>query len=112
MAGQTMLALLTATVLSAVCSSVAGIAHPENHAGLAINGVPAETREGWMRLANEVCLRLCVVFVCSSPFQAIWATGDPCPQAPFGSVIVNTTSNELVCVASNKVGSTGGDSVV
>lgn len=67
--------------------------HPEYQAGLSINGVPAQDREYWMRVANEAIY---------DDLQ------DPCPQAPFGSAIVNTTSNELICVAANKVGTTGG----
>jgi hypothetical protein len=67
--------------------------HPEYQAGLSINGVPAQDREHWMRLANEAI------------YDDI---EDPCPQAPFGSAIVNTTSDELICVAANKVGTTGG----
>lgn len=65
--------------------------HPEYQQGLAINDVPAERRLHWMRVANE----------------AVYADGHPCPQAPFGTAIVNTTSDELVCVISNKVGVTG-----
>ncbi|WVW84413.1 hypothetical protein I302_106447 [Kwoniella bestiolae CBS 10118] len=65
--------------------------HPEYQQGLAINDVPSERRLHWMRVANE----------------AVYADGHPCPQAPFGSAIVNTTSDELVCVTSNKVGVTG-----
>ena len=38
--------------------------------------------------------------------------GDPCGIAPFGVAVVNTTSNELVCVAANRVGSTGSESFV
>ncbi|KIY30990.1 hypothetical protein I305_06606 [Cryptococcus gattii E566] len=65
--------------------------HPEYQQGLVINDVPAERRLHWMRVANE----------------AVYADGHPCPQAPFGTAIVNTTSDELVCVTSNKVGVTG-----
>jgi hypothetical protein len=67
--------------------------HPEYQHGLAINDVPAHRREHWMRIANE----------------AVYADGHPCPQAPFGTAIVNTTSDELVCVISNAVGRTGGE---
>jgi hypothetical protein len=35
--------------------------------------------------------------------------GDPCSIAPFGVAVVNTTSNELVCVAANRVGLTGSE---
>ncbi|WVQ72908.1 hypothetical protein IAR50_002470 [Cryptococcus sp. DSM 104548] len=65
--------------------------HPEFQQGLAINDVPAHRRLHWMRVANE----------------AVYADGHPCPQAPFGTAIVNTTADELVCVTSNKVGVTG-----
>jgi tRNA(Arg) A34 adenosine deaminase TadA len=69
--------------------------HPEYQQGLSINDVPAERRLHWMRVANE----------------AIYADGHPCPQAPFGTAIVNTTSDQLVCVTSNKVGTTGDPSM-
>ncbi|PWN46558.1 putative cytosine deaminase [Violaceomyces palustris] len=65
--------------------------HPEYQAGLSINDVPSERREHWMRVAN----------------QAIYESGDPCPQAPFGTAIVNTTSDELICSIANRVGTTG-----
>lgn len=51
------------------------------------NDVPAERRLQWMRVANE----------------AVNVDGHAFPQAPFGTAIVNTTSDELVCVTSNKV---------
>ncbi|ODN95891.1 hypothetical protein L198_04510 [Cryptococcus wingfieldii CBS 7118] len=65
--------------------------HPEFQQGLAINDVPSHRRLHWMRVANE----------------AVYADGHPCPQAPFGSAVVNTTGDELVCVISNRVGVTG-----
>ena len=80
--------------------------HPEFHQGLAINDVPAETRMHWMRVANEVSGSLQGIDQFSSR-QAVYADGHPCPQAPFGTAIVNTTSNELICVISNAVGRTG-----
>ncbi|KAI1472011.1 uncharacterized protein F4812DRAFT_456112 [Daldinia caldariorum] len=43
--------------------------------------------------------------------QANLALGHPCPQAPFGTVIVNHTANsglgELVCTGANSMSSTG-----
>lgn len=67
--------------------------HPEFHSGLSINSVPSTDRDHWMRLANS----------------AIYypPVSHPCPQAPFGTVVVNTTSNELICAIANRVGSTG-----
>lgn len=82
-----LLSLLLATTVLAYQVEI----HPEYQQGLAINDVPAERRLHWMRVANE----------------AVYADGHPCPQAPFGTAIVNTTSDELVCVTSNKVGITG-----
>jgi hypothetical protein len=41
--------------------------------------------------------------------KAVYADGHPCPQAPFGTAIVNTTSDELICVIANAVGTTGGE---
>lgn len=81
--------LLTATQGSAYRESL----HPEFQAGLSINSVPATDRDHWMRLANS----------------AIYypPVSHPCPQAPFGTAIVNTTSNELICAIANRVGSTG-----
>ncbi|KIR25893.1 hypothetical protein I309_05217 [Cryptococcus deuterogattii LA55] len=81
------LSLLFATIALAYQVEI----HPEYQQGLVINDVPAERRLHWMRVANE----------------AVYAEGHPCPQAPFGTAIVNTTSDELVCVTSNKVGVTG-----
>jgi hypothetical protein len=80
--------------------------HPEFQAGLAINDVPASRREHWMRVANEVCSKTRKIRL---THQAVYADGHPCPQAPFGTAIVNTTSDELVCVISNAVGTTGGE---
>ncbi|BGP19837.1 hypothetical protein JCM10213v2_007968 [Rhodosporidiobolus nylandii] len=37
--------------------------------------------------------------------------GEPCSQFPFGVAVVNTTSDELVCVAANKVSVTGNPSM-
>lgn len=65
--------------------------HPQDQTGLAINNVPAHRREHWMRVANT----------------AMYKSDDPCPQAPFGSAIVNTTSDELICAVNNAVGTTG-----
>jgi tRNA(Arg) A34 adenosine deaminase TadA len=65
--------------------------HPQDQSGLAINDVPAQDRLHWMRVANT----------------AVYQSGNPCPQAPFGSAIVNTSSNELICSIANAVGSTG-----
>ncbi|KAM0747520.1 cytidine deaminase-like protein [Meredithblackwellia eburnea MCA 4105] len=66
--------------------------HNDNQAGLAINGVPAKDRDYWMSIANSAVREI---------------NGDPCGIAPFGVAVVNTTSNELVCVAANRVGLTG-----
>lgn len=88
-----LVATLATLVLSWAAPAAAynGAIHPEYQEGLSINDVPAARRLHWMRVANE----------------AIYADGHPCPQAPFGSAIVNTTSDELVCVTSNRVGTTG-----
>jgi hypothetical protein len=82
--------------------------HPEYQEGLSINDVPADRRLHWMRVANEVSRRY-QLGLCSYD-QAVYASGHPCPQAPFGSAIVNTTSDELICVIANAVGTTGGES--
>ncbi|KAI1803795.1 cytidine deaminase-like protein [Daldinia bambusicola] len=56
------------------------------------DGIPLSTRIYWMRQANL-------------------ALGHPCPQAPFGTVIVNHTANsglgELICTGANSRSSTG-----
>jgi hypothetical protein len=98
--------------LGAIALSLAGLAtaydveiHPEYQQGLAINDVPADRRLHWMRVANEVRSQP----TAPANIQAVYADGHPCPQAPFGSAIVNTTSDELICVISNAVGSTGGE---
>ncbi|KAL8290073.1 hypothetical protein RQP46_003012 [Phenoliferia psychrophenolica] len=87
-------ALLVGLALPAVLVSAAhypalGL-HNDHQEGLVINGVPAADRMHWMRIANVREIN-----------------GDPCGIAPFGVAVVNTTSNELVCVAANRVGSTG-----
>lgn len=81
------LSLLFATIALAYQVEI----HPEYQQGLVTNDVPAERRLHWMRVANE----------------AVNVDGHAFPQAPFGTAIVNTTSDELVCVTSNKVGVTG-----
>lgn len=78
-------------VLMALSAVARAHLHPQNQDGLSINGIPAARREHWMRVANE----------------AVYGINEPCPQAPFGSAIVNTTSDELVCAAANAVGTTG-----
>lgn len=87
-----------ATIASVLLAAVQAVAyrediHPEFHSGLSINSVPATDRDHWMRLANSA--------VYYPPVS------HPCPQAPFGTAIVNTTSNELICAIANRVGSTG-----
>lgn len=83
------LALIAATQAAGYREDI----HPEFQSGLSINSVPATDRDHWMRLANS----------------AIYypPVSHPCPQAPFGTAIVNTTSNELICAIANRVGSTG-----
>lgn len=66
--------------------------HNDHQEGLAINGIPAEDRRYWMSLANQAVREI---------------NGDPCSIAPFGVAVVNTSSNELVCIAANRVGITG-----
>lgn len=68
--------------------------HDDHQEGLAINGVPAADREHWMRVANNAVREI---------------NGDACAIAPFGVAVVNTTSNELVCVAANRAGITGSE---
>jgi len=80
----------TLLLASKICSASLHL-HPHDQSGLSINDVPWHRREHWMRLANE----------------ATYDDDQPCPQAPFGSAIVNTTNDELICVAANAVGKTG-----
>jgi tRNA(Arg) A34 adenosine deaminase TadA len=89
--------LITTLALAMLATAQAGAykenIHPEFQSGLSINQVPAADREHWMRVATH----------------SIYAppVSHPCPQAPFGTAIVNTTSNELICAIANRVGSTG-----
>ncbi|SPO46768.1 related to TAD2 - subunit of tRNA-specific adenosine-34 deaminase [Moesziomyces antarcticus] len=85
--------IITSLALAAQASAYREGLHPEFQSGLSINSVPATDRDHWMRLANS----------------AIYypPVSHPCPQAPFGTAIVNTTSNELICAIANRVGSTG-----
>ena len=87
---RSVLVLLLMLIVCA-CTKVNAHLHPLDQSGLSINGVPAHRREHWMRVANT----------------AMYKSGDPCPQAPFGSAIVNTTSDELICASNNAVGTTG-----
>ncbi|GAA5827826.1 hypothetical protein JCM11251_007691 [Rhodosporidiobolus azoricus] len=99
-----MLARLITTALGLVAS--AGFAeathypglglHNDNQDGLSLNGVPYASRVHWMRMANSAVREI---------------LGEPCGQFPFGAVVVNTTSDELVCVAANKAGATGNPSM-
>ncbi|BGO95272.1 hypothetical protein NBRC10512_003035 [Rhodotorula toruloides] len=70
--------------------------HNDDQSGLSINGVPATTRTKWMRVANDAVPEI---------------MGEPCSPFPFGVAVVNTTSDELVCVAANQVGVTGNPSM-
>ncbi|GAA5839141.1 hypothetical protein JCM9279_002606 [Rhodotorula babjevae] len=70
--------------------------HNDDQSGLSLNGVPATTRAKWMRTALHAVPEI---------------LGEPCSLFPFGVAIVNTTSDELVCVAANKVGVTGNPSL-
>ena len=62
---------------------------------VALNDIPYSTREHWMRFANQ------------APVSLI----SPCSFAPFGSAIVNHTSQtgigELVCLGANNISVTG-----
>ncbi|GAA5990419.1 hypothetical protein JCM10908_007362 [Rhodotorula pacifica] len=92
---------LAALALCGACSVVAshypGLGlHNDNQAGLSLNGVPAATRTKWMRVANDAVPEI---------------LSAPCSHFPFGVAVVNTTSDELVCVAANKVGVTGNPSM-
>ena len=84
---------LVSTVLTLASLTLGHGLHPEHQSGLSINGVPSYDRDHWMRVANEA--------IYYPPIS------HPCPQAPFGSAIVNTTSNELICAIANRVGVTG-----
>lgn len=103
------------SALSLLLAALAGLAsayqveiHPEFQEGLAINDVPAERRSHWMRVANQAGPPDARVTTMADDIQAVYASGHPCPQAPFGTAIVNTTSDELVCAIANAVGTTGG----
>ncbi|KAI5477288.1 transcriptional activator protein DAL81 [Pseudohyphozyma bogoriensis] len=96
-----MLRLLKSTVCVLAVGAVAANAYagrdplvPNSHQGLAINGIPAATREYWMREAIKAVEEV---------------TGDPCPPAPAGCVIVlhtNEGDTEL-CRGANIVYQTG-----
>ncbi|GAA6019924.1 hypothetical protein JCM8202_001755 [Rhodotorula sphaerocarpa] len=83
---------------SALGSAYPGLGlHNDNQSGLSLNGVPATTRTKWMRVANNAV-------------PEILGSGH-CSHFPFGVAVVNTTSDELVCVAANQVGITGNPSL-
>ncbi|GAA5869549.1 hypothetical protein JCM8547_001520 [Rhodosporidiobolus lusitaniae] len=87
--------LSAATVVQASHYPAHGL-HNDNQDGLSLNGVPYADRVHWMRIANRAVPEI---------------LGEPCGHFPFGVAVVNTTSNELVCVAANKVGVTGNPSM-
>ncbi|GAA6007475.1 hypothetical protein JCM11491_004175 [Sporobolomyces phaffii] len=68
-----------------------GLQHDDQH-GLSLNGVPASARTHWMRMASKAVAEI---------------RGDPCSRYHFGAVVVNTTSDELVCISANQVSLTG-----
>ncbi|KAH8927815.1 cytidine deaminase-like protein [Atractiella rhizophila] len=53
--------------------------------GVIVNGIPYSTRVKYMRLANE----------------ALYEQSGPCPFAAYGTIIVNHTSDEIVCQGAN-----------
>ncbi|GKT45331.1 uncharacterized protein ColSpa_05512 [Colletotrichum spaethianum] len=53
--------------------------------GLTVNSIPATKRIEYMRKANE----------------ALYRQSGPCPFAAFGTIIVNHTSDEVVCEGAN-----------
>ncbi|GAA5824239.1 hypothetical protein JCM5353_000362 [Sporobolomyces roseus] len=84
--------LLTALLLSASAAQAThypgyGLQHDDQQ-GLSLNGVPATTRTFWMRKASQAVGEI---------------TGHPCSRFHFGAVVVNTTTDELVCVSANQV---------
>ncbi|GAA5980612.1 hypothetical protein JCM5350_003560 [Sporobolomyces pararoseus] len=78
-------------MLKALLAALLLFAH-DDQAGLSLNGVPATTRTYWMRMASKAVGEI---------------RGDPCSRYHFGAVVVNTTSNELVCISANQVSLTG-----
>lgn len=69
------------------------------------SSLAALSRGGTVPKAKLTLLSLCRV--ANNAVREI--NGDPCSIAPFGVAVVNTTSNELVCVAANRVGLTGSE---
>ncbi|KAK1585605.1 cytidine deaminase-like protein [Colletotrichum navitas] len=57
----------------------------QDMSGLTVNSIPAEKRVEYMRKTNE----------------ALFRQSGPCPFAAFGAIIVNHTSDEVVCEGAN-----------
>ncbi|KAJ4404870.1 hypothetical protein N0V91_005606 [Didymella pomorum] len=57
----------------------------QDMSGIVVNGIPSSVREKYMRLANE----------------ALYEQSGPCPFAAYGTIIVNHTSDEIVCRGAN-----------
>ncbi|EFQ32122.1 cytidine and deoxycytidylate deaminase zinc-binding region [Colletotrichum graminicola] len=57
----------------------------QDMSGLTVNSIPAEKRVEYMRKTNE----------------ALYRQSGPCPFAAFGAIIVNHTSDEVVCEGAN-----------
>ncbi|KAI8179219.1 hypothetical protein K4K51_003798 [Colletotrichum sp. SAR 10_75] len=83
-----MLKSIVLTTLGAlsVCSAHFVIPNDDQDmSGLTVNSVPAAKRVEYMRKTNE----------------ALYRQSGPCPFAAFGSIIVNHTSDEVVCEGAN-----------
>ncbi|KAF3053204.1 hypothetical protein E8E11_011710 [Didymella keratinophila] len=57
----------------------------QNMSGIVVNGIPSSVREKYVRLVNE----------------ALYKQSGPCPFAAYGTIIVNHTSDEIVCRGAN-----------
>ncbi|OAL05333.1 cytidine deaminase-like protein [Phaeosphaeriaceae sp. SRC1lsM3a] len=79
--------LISAAVLATTAAAHFVVPNDDqNMTGVIVNGIPYSTRVKYMRLkANE----------------ALYEQSGPCPFAAYGSIIVNHTSDQIVCRGAN-----------
>ncbi|KAK2054734.1 cytidine deaminase-like protein [Colletotrichum caudatum] len=78
-------ASLTLSLLGACLAHFVVPNDDQDMSGLTVNSIPAEKRVEYMRKTNE----------------ALFRQSGPCPFAAFGAIIVNHTSDDIVCEGAN-----------
>jgi hypothetical protein len=75
----------------------------QDMSGVVVNGIPSSTRVKYMRLVcsstSSSSLLPCVN--CFQANEALFEQSGPCPFAAYGTIIVNHTSDSIVCRGAN-----------